>query len=79
MCIRDRCFKYLKIRSKETKVLQLPKWTVLYTVGPHTYIPTTLLFIVEKTSFCDVRELYIFKSLFDDDIVKTLAYLTNII
>ena len=39
----------------------------------------TILLILLKTSFCDDRELYIFKFLFDEDIVKILALLTNII
>ena len=51
-------------KEKEIKVLQFPRWTLLYTVGPQTYIPTLLGEIDLKVSFLLVNELNTTRELF---------------
>src|SRR5690606_12211476 len=57
LTLYPKCFKYLKIMSKDMKVRQLPKCTLLYTVGPQTYLPTCPSLKGSKISFSPVREL----------------------
>src|SRR5690554_2004217 len=57
-----RCFKYLNTRSNDRKVRQFPKCTLLYTVGPQTYMPTAPSCIGVNFSFVLVSELYMCKS-----------------
>ena len=56
--------KYLTIVSKKINVLQLPRCTSLYTVGPQTYTPMKSLCIGTNFSFLPVRLFLMYIVLF---------------